>query len=182
LEATAYQTKEVLDAIQADSNVKLKALKVDGGGIANQLLMQFQADIVNVSVVKPVVMETTSIGAAFAAGLAVGVWKDLDEIRRLWAVAKTFEPNMSEEDRVQTWTGWKKAVSKSLGWVLNDDETSETAVDYDTDGNVFEDAIEDFEESHWVRAKSTATSLVVLTIVAGLAAAGGFLLAERRRK
>jgi glycerol kinase len=117
LEATAYQTKEVFDAIYADSNVPLKALKVDGGGTHNNLLMQFQADILDIDVIKPVVLETTSMGAAFAAGLAVGVWKDFDEVRMLWAVARTFKPAMEEEKREMYWHGWQKAVKKSIGWI-----------------------------------------------------------------
>lgn len=117
LEATAYQTKEVFDAIYADSNVPLKALKVDGGGTHNNLLMQFQADILDIDVIKPVVLETTSMGAAFAAGLAVGVWKDLDEVRMLWVVARTFKPVMEEEKRNMYWHGWQKAVKKSIGWI-----------------------------------------------------------------
>lgn len=132
LEAAAYQTKEVFDAIYADSNVSLKGLKVDGGGTANKLLMQFQADILNVDVIQPVGMETTSRGAAFAAGLAVGVWKDLDEVRMLWAISKTYKPSMGQDDRDRCWRGWKKAVSKSMGWinekeVQDDDEGYKTA-------------------------------------------------------
>ena len=103
LEAAAYQAREVFDAIYADSKVLLKSLKVDGGGTHNKLLMQFQSDIINVPVVKPVVMETTSMGAAFAAGLAVGVWDSLDEIRKLWNVAETFKPTMTESEREKPW-------------------------------------------------------------------------------
>lgn len=117
LEAAAYQTREVFDAIYADSNVNLKELKVDGGASANKLLMQFQADIVDVDVVRPVVMETTAMGAAFAAGLAVGVWKDTQELRALWAADKRFSPSMDSSTRSELWKGWKKAVTKSLGWV-----------------------------------------------------------------
>jgi len=120
LEAAAYQTREVFDAIYADSNVQLKALRVDGGGTVNKLLMQFQSDIINVDVVKPAVMETTSMGAAFAAGLAVGVWKDLDELRNLWTVAETYTPSMDEDERQKYWSGWQKAVFKSLGWIEDD--------------------------------------------------------------
>jgi len=123
LEAAAYQTKEVFDAIVKDARgivggeEGLASLSVDGGGTNNKLLMQFQADIIDVPVVKPKVMETTALGAAFAAGLTVGVWKDLEEIQKLWAVAETFTPNMSEEDRAQRVHNWNKAVSKSLGWI-----------------------------------------------------------------
>lgn len=122
LEACAYQTKDVFDAIYADSNVELKELRVDGGGTANQLLMQFQSDIINVPVVKPVVKETTSLGAAFAAGLAVGVWKDLDELRVLWKEECRFKPAMDESERSKNWTGWKRAISKSMDWVPSEGE------------------------------------------------------------
>ena len=117
LEATAYQTREVFDAIRSDAVVELQSLNVDGGGTGNNLLMQFQADILQVPVVKPVIQETKSLGAAFCAGLAVGVWKDLDEIKKLWAVSRTYHPQMSLEERNHNWNGWNKAVSKSLGWV-----------------------------------------------------------------
>ena len=124
LEACAYQTKDVFDAIYADSNVELKELRVDGGGTSNKLLMQFQSDIINVPVVKPVVKETTSLGAAFAAGLAVGVWKDLDELRALWKEEGRFEPSMDESERSKNWTGWKRAISKSMGWVPSEGEAN----------------------------------------------------------
>jgi len=120
LEASAYQTREVFDAIYADSDVELLQLKVDGGATANSLLMQFQADMINVEVIRPVVMETTSIGAAFAAGLAVGVWSSTDEIKKLWAVAQVYSPNMEEEQRNRNWQGWQKAIEKSMGWVDDD--------------------------------------------------------------
>jgi glycerol kinase len=116
LESTAYQTKDVFDAIDKDSHVSLKELRVDGGGTANALLMQFQADIINVPVVKPVVKETTALGAAFAAGLAVGVWKDLDEIKALWAEEERYLPSMEEATRMKNLQGWKKAIGKSMGW------------------------------------------------------------------
>jgi glycerol kinase len=117
LEAAAYQTREVFEAIVADSNVNLKSLNVDGGATDNKFLMQFQADIINVPVVKPVVMETTAIGAAFAAGLAVGVWKDLADIKNLWAVAERYEPRMASPEREKYWKGWQKAVTRSMSWV-----------------------------------------------------------------
>ena len=122
LEAACYQCKEVFDAIAEDSKVQLKTLKVDGGGTHNQLMMQFQSDMIQVPVVVPKVMETTAMGAAFGAGLAIGIWKDLNEIRALWSEASRFEPNMDEEQREKNWTGWKKAISKSLGWVLSEDD------------------------------------------------------------
>ena len=122
LEAAAYQTKDVFDAIDKDSHVSLTELRVDGGGTANRLLMQFQADMINVPVVKPVVKETTALGAAFAAGLAVGVWKDLAEIKALWAEEERFLPSMSQEDREKNLAGWKKAITKSMGWAEDGEE------------------------------------------------------------
>lgn len=120
LESAAYQTRSVFDAITLDCNgIALKELKVDGGGTNNKLLMQFQADIINVPVVKPTIMETTSMGAAFAAGLAVGVWPDLEHIRKLLSVSETFHPTMSDDDRQSNWMGWKKAVERSFGWIDN---------------------------------------------------------------
>jgi len=120
LEATAYQTKEVFDAIVADSKVNLESLKVDGGGTHNALMMQFQSDMLQVPVVKPEVMETTSMGAAFAAGLAVGVWKSVDELRGLWRAGASFEPKMELGKQRKLFAGWEKAVSKSLNWVDSD--------------------------------------------------------------
>lgn len=117
LEATAYQTREVLDAMQKDSGVKLSALKVDGGMVSNELLMQFQSDMLNVPVVRPKVAETTSLGAAYAAGLAVGFWKDFDELRNNWARDKTWQPSMDSKTRKKLYSGWKKAVTRSFDWV-----------------------------------------------------------------
>ncbi|MET4639140.1 glycerol kinase GlpK [Mycetocola sp. 2940] len=120
LEATAFQTREVLDAVNADSGVDLTELKVDGGMVANDALMQFQADILNVPVVRPVVAETTALGAAYAAGLAVGFWANLDELRANWQEDKRWEPSMADEDRDRQMRLWKKAVSKSFDWVDED--------------------------------------------------------------
>jgi len=117
LEAAAYQAREVFDAIYSDSNVPLYTLRVDGGGTQSKLLMQFQADILGVPVEKPLIMETTALGAAFAAGLATGVWKDLDEIQKFWKVSETYTPQMKSAERQELWNGWKKAVDRSLGWV-----------------------------------------------------------------
>ncbi len=117
LEATAYQTRDVFEAMIQDSGVSLKALKVDGGMVYNELLMQFQADILNVPVVRPVVAETTSLGAAYAAGLAVGFWSDLDDLRQNWQVDKTWEPQMDEATREDLYRHWKKAVERTFGWV-----------------------------------------------------------------
>ena len=120
LEATAYQTREVLDAVNADSGVPLTELKVDGGMIANNLLMQFQADILGVPVVRPVVAETTALGAAYAAGLAVGFWSDLDDLRKNWQEDSRWEPKMEEEERERLLRNWKKAVTKTFDWVDDD--------------------------------------------------------------
>jgi len=117
LEATAYQTREVLDAMEKDSGVRLTALKVDGGMVFNELLMQFQADILGVPVIRPVVAETTSLGAAYAAGLAVGFWDNLDDLRKNWAVDKVWEPKMDPETRERLYRGWLKAVERTFGWV-----------------------------------------------------------------
>ncbi|KPL86352.1 glycerol kinase GlpK [Ardenticatena maritima] len=120
LEATAYQTREVLDAMKADSGVDLAALKVDGGMVYNELLMQFQADILNVPVVRPQVAETTSLGAAYAAGLAVGFWSNLDDLRQNWQVDKTWTPAMDAEKREKLYRDWKRAVERTFGWVEQD--------------------------------------------------------------
>ena len=117
LEATAYQTREVLDAMEKDSGVNLKALKVDGGMVYNNTLMQFQSDILGVPVVRPVVAETTALGAAYAAGLAVGYWDNLEDLRQNWQIDKTYEPNMDEETRAKLYKGWLKAVQRSMNWV-----------------------------------------------------------------
>jgi glycerol kinase len=117
LEATAYQTREVLDAMEKDSGVKLRALKVDGGMVFNELLMQFQSDILNVPVVRPKVAETTALGAAYAAGLAVGFWKDTDELKKNWGQDKEWKPNMNAKARTSLYAGWKKAVARTFDWV-----------------------------------------------------------------
>jgi len=117
LEATAYQTREVLDAMEMDSGVKLKALKVDGGMVFNELLMQFQSDILDVPVVRPKVAETTALGAAYAAGLAVGFWKDYDELRANWGRDKEWSPKMDSTHREGLYSGWKKAVTRTFDWV-----------------------------------------------------------------
>jgi len=117
LEATAFQTAEVIEAVNADSGVDLTELKVDGGMTANDALMQFQADILGVPVVRPVVAETTALGAAYAAGLAVGFWKDLDEVGQNWQEDKRWEPSMDADERARQLRLWKKAVTKSMDWV-----------------------------------------------------------------
>ena len=121
LEATAFQTREVVDAMNADSGVALTELKVDGGMVGNELLMQFQADILDVPVVRPVIAETTALGAAYAAGLAVGFWSSTDEIRANWTVDKRWEPAMEPERRECLYADWKKAVTKTFDWVEHPD-------------------------------------------------------------
>ncbi|KUK92028.1 MAG: Glycerol kinase, partial [Anaerolineaceae bacterium 46_22] len=117
LEATAYQTREVLDAMNKDSGVDLKALKVDGGMVFNELLMQFQSDILGVPVIRPTVAETTALGAAYAAGLAVGFWEEVEDLRENWGVDKEWKPKMGEEERAKLYKGWKKAVTRTFDWV-----------------------------------------------------------------
>ena len=116
LESIAYQTKDVLEAMQEDSGITLKALKVDGGAAANNFLMSFQSDILNVPVRRPKVLETTALGAAYLAGLAVGFWKDQDEIKDKWAVDREFEITMEEDLRNKKYNGWKKAVKRAMDW------------------------------------------------------------------
>jgi glycerol kinase len=117
LEASAYQTLEIVEAMNGDSGVALSSLKVDGGMVANELLMQFQADILDVPVIRPAVTETTALGAAYAAGLAVGYWSDSDELRHNWAVDKTWEPQMDPAERQKGIGDWKKAVARTFNWV-----------------------------------------------------------------
>jgi glycerol kinase len=117
LEATAYQTREVLDAMEKDSGVRLKALKADGGMVRNELLMQFQADLLDVPVIRPKVAETTAMGAAYAAGLAVGFWKSFDELKSNWVKDKEWAPQMNANERDRLYSGWKKAVTRTYDWV-----------------------------------------------------------------
>jgi glycerol kinase len=117
LEATAFQTAEVLDAMNKDSGVNLTALKVDGGMVYNEVLMQFQADILGVPVVRPKVAETTSLGAAYAAGLAVGFWKEVEDLRVNWGKDKEWDPKMDKAHRDKEYKGWKKAVTRTFDWV-----------------------------------------------------------------
>jgi len=117
LEATAWQTKEVVDAMNADSGVELTSLKVDGGMVYNELLMQFQADVLGVPVIRPTVAETTSLGAAYAAGLAVGFWSEVEDLRKNWGVDKEWDPQMPREEVERGYRFWKKAVQRTMGWV-----------------------------------------------------------------
>ncbi len=120
LEATAYQTREVMDAMNADSGVDLTELKVDGGMVANELLMQFQADQLGVDVVRPKVAETTALGAAYAAGIAVGFWKGEEDVTANWAEDKRWSPSMASGERERLYRSWKKAVTKTFDWVDGD--------------------------------------------------------------
>ncbi|HEX6387224.1 MAG TPA: glycerol kinase GlpK [Anaerolineae bacterium] len=117
LEATAYQTREVLDAMQADSGVELKALKVDGGMVYNDLLMQFQADVLGVPVIRPKVSETTALGAAYAAGYATGFWNSTEEMRRNWGEDKRWNPDPDSHASTELYQQWKKAVTRTFDWV-----------------------------------------------------------------
>ncbi len=117
LEATAFQTREVLEAMEKDSGIPLNVLRTDGGMVANDLLMQFQADILDRPVVRPLVTETTSLGASYAAGLAVGFFKDLHDLRSQWSAGHTWKPNMEKQKREELYRLWKKAVTRSMDWV-----------------------------------------------------------------
>lgn len=116
LESIAYRTRDVLSSMEKDSGITLKALKVDGGAAVNNFLMQFQADILNVPVHRPRVLETTALGAAYLAGLAVGFWKDMEEIKRNWAVDRAFTVQMDEASRAQRYAGWQKAIRRAMSW------------------------------------------------------------------
>lgn len=118
LEAMAYQTRDILEVMQADANLQLKALQVDGGACANQLLMQFQADLLGTAVQRPVVQETTALGAAYLAGLAVGYWESLAEIRENWKLDQEFTPQWDAAQRATSYRGWKRAVDRSLAWEI----------------------------------------------------------------
>jgi glycerol kinase len=117
LEATAFQTREVVEAMEQDAGTRLRTLRVDGGMVANDLLMQFQADILNREVVRPAILETTALGACYAAGLAVGYFKDVAELREKWSVDQTWRPGMQEKVREEQYRLWKKAVTRSFDWV-----------------------------------------------------------------
>jgi glycerol kinase len=117
LEATAFQTREVLEAMERDSGIKLDSLRVDGGMVENNLLMQFQADILNRPVVRPVIKETTALGAAYAAGLAVGFYKNVEDLRANWSVDHTWQPNLESAKREEMYRLWKKAVTRSFDWM-----------------------------------------------------------------
>jgi glycerol kinase len=116
VESMAYQTRDLLDAMGKDAQVALKALKVDGGASVNNALMQFQADILGVDVQRPVVAETTALGAAYLAGLAVGYWRDMDDVAKNWALDRAFHCTMDQRDRDARYRDWQRAVERTLGW------------------------------------------------------------------
>ena len=121
LEATAFQTREVIEAMERDSGIAIRAMRADGGMVANELLMQFQADILDAPVLRPKVAETTALGAAYAAGLAVGYWTDREDLSRNWALDRQFEPSMADSERGRLYRSWQKAVTRSLDWKSADD-------------------------------------------------------------
>jgi glycerol kinase len=122
LEATAFQTREVVDAMHSDSGVDLESLKVDGGMVGNDLLMQFQADLLGVPVIRPKVPETTSLGAAYAAGLATGLWPAVEDLRENWVEDKRWEPQMDSKQRDEFYKYWKRAVTRTFDWFEDSDE------------------------------------------------------------
>jgi glycerol kinase len=117
LESIAYQTKDVLEAMQIDAGSKLKSLRVDGGACANNFLMQFQADILGVNVERPKVLEVTALGAAFLAGMAVGFWGSLDDVKKVMVIETEFKPSSDTEKQICRYSGWKKAVTRALKWI-----------------------------------------------------------------
>jgi glycerol kinase len=118
LEAICYQTRDVLDAMRGDSGVEVPSLKVDGGATINETLMQMQADILGIPVIRPMVIETTALGAAYAAGLAIGFWKNIGDLKHHWKIDRTWEPKWSADQRESGYSGWKKAVDRTLNWSL----------------------------------------------------------------
>jgi glycerol kinase len=120
LEATAYQSREIVEAMNQDSGVDLESLKVDGGMVQNDLLMQFQADLLGVPVIRPVVAETTALGAAYAAGLATGFWAEQEDLRENWQEDHRWEPKMDSSQSDEYFKFWKKAVSRTFDWFENE--------------------------------------------------------------
>jgi glycerol kinase len=117
IESIAFQTKEVVDCMVRDSGLKLSELRVDGGAAANNLLCQFQADLLDIPIRRPKILESTALGVAYLAGLAVGYWKNKDEISDNWSVGREFSPRMAKDKRRKLVRGWKRAVARSKGWV-----------------------------------------------------------------
>ena len=120
LDSIAYQTRDVLKAMESDSGIPIRELRVDGGATVNNLLMQFQSDILNVKVVRPKIIETTAMGAAFLAGLATGFWKSTDDIQHYWEPDRDYEPKMEEKDRATLVKGWNRAVKAAVAWAKED--------------------------------------------------------------
>jgi glycerol kinase len=118
LESIAFQSREVLEAMAADARISIEGLRVDGGAAANDFLCQFQADLLNVAVLRPRVIETTALGAAYLAGLGAGVWRSADEAGKRWALERRFEPGLDESTRATRYDGWRRAVEKSKGWLI----------------------------------------------------------------
>jgi glycerol kinase len=125
LESIAYQVRDVVDAMKSDAGVSLPVLRVDGGGTANSLLMQFQADILGAPIQVAAVAETTALGVAFLAGLATGIWKNTEEIARKWRASATFEPKMTPDQRDDLYSCWKRAVERAQDWVINPKEANQ---------------------------------------------------------
>jgi glycerol kinase len=121
LEAICFQTRDVLDAMKEDTGIEIENLKVDGGATANNTLMQMQADILGLTVIRPKTTETTALGAAYAAGLALGIWNDTDELQQHWREDRRWEPTWTEEQRTERFRTWRKAVDRSLDWVEFDE-------------------------------------------------------------
>ena len=119
LESIAYQTRDVIEAVERDSGVTLSELRVDGGAAANNLLLQMQADVLGREVVRPAVLETTALGAAYLAGLASGYWKDRADVSRNWREDRRFQPQMATEQRERLYAGWKRAVERAKGWATD---------------------------------------------------------------
>ena len=117
LEANAYQTLDIVTAMKKDSKVDLTLLKVDGGMVLNELLMQFQSDMLNVPIIRPTVIETTALGAAYAAGLATGFWNDINDLKANWSEGKRWVPSMSQKKREHLYSRWEKAVERSFDWL-----------------------------------------------------------------
>jgi glycerol kinase len=118
LESIAFQSRDVLEAMAADAGIPIEGLRVDGGAAANDFLCQFQADLLNVAVLRPRVIETTALGAAYLAGLGAGVWRSADEVGRRWALERRFAPRFDESARAARYDGWRRAVEKSKGWLI----------------------------------------------------------------
>ena len=122
VESTAYQSKDLLDAMISDTGIEMKELRVDGGATRDGFLMQFQADIMNLPLRRPMIRETTALGAAYLAGLAVGYWKDLEEIRQHWTLDKVYMPKMTQPERDRLMREWHKAVGRSLDWARHEEQ------------------------------------------------------------